>query len=100
MSHNDSIMIHMLNDKMQKPEIIGEYAPEGDVLICPRNSEEMCEYLEEKQYHGMPYGFSALKIDGITTPTQYLLKANNWTVQKIPSIFFWECMALMSMYLE
>jgi hypothetical protein len=60
-SFNDSVMIHMLSDKMEHPEIIGEYAPEKDELICPRNSEEMGTYLEEKPNHGMPYGFPALK---------------------------------------
>jgi len=60
-SYNDSIMIHMLHDKKIHPEIIGSYDPEYDDLICPRNKEEMGEYLEDKPNHGMPYGFPALK---------------------------------------
>ena len=60
-THNDSIMMHLLYDKKEHPELIGEYAPESDELICPRNKEELGEYFEEKPNHGMPYGFPAIK---------------------------------------
>lgn len=59
-SYNDSIMMHMLYDKKIHPEIIGSYEPESDTLICPRNTEEMGTYLEDKPNHGMPYGFPAI----------------------------------------
>ena len=72
MSHNDSIMIHMLKDKMDHPEVIGEYDPENDELICPRNSKEMGKYLKEKPNHGMPYGFPALKTSEYNTLAQWL----------------------------
>ncbi len=71
-SYNDSIMIHMLKDKMEHPEIVGEYAPEHDELVCPRNSEEMGTYLEDKPNHGMPYGFPALKEKEYNTLAQWL----------------------------
>jgi len=61
MTHNDSIMIHMLHDKKLHPEIIGEYAPEEDTLICPRNKEEMNTYAADKPNHGMPYGMPQIK---------------------------------------
>ena len=60
-THNDSIMIHMLHDKKMNPDVIGSYRPESDELSCPKNSQEMGEYLEEKPNHGMPYGFPAIK---------------------------------------
>lgn len=60
-SYNDSIMIHMLNDKKEHPEVMGSYDPEHDELICPRNGDEMGQYLEDNPNHGMPYGFPALK---------------------------------------
>ena len=60
-THNDSIMMHMLYDKKMNPDIIGSYKPESDKLICPKNSQEMGEYLEDKPNHGMPYGFPAIK---------------------------------------
>ena len=57
---NNSIMGHMLYDKKKNPEVIGEYAPEYDELLCPKTLEEMSEYLDDKENHGMPYGFPAL----------------------------------------
>ena len=60
-THNDSIMMHMLYDKKINPDVIGSYEPEKDELICPKNKEELNEYMDEKKNHGMPYGFPALK---------------------------------------
>ncbi len=71
-SYNDSIMIHMLKDKMEHPEVIGEYDPEHDELICPRNKQEMGTYIEDKPNHGMPYGFPALKDREYNTLAQWL----------------------------
>ena len=76
-SYNDSIMIHMLHDKMENPEIIGEYAPESDDLVCPKNSAEMGKYLKDKPNHGMPYGFPALKKNEYTTLAQWLQQGAN-----------------------
>ncbi len=59
-THNDSIMMHLLYDKKRHPELVGEYSPEKDKLICPRDKKELAEYLEEKPNHGMPYGFPAI----------------------------------------
>jgi len=70
-SYNDSIM-HMLDAKMRHPEIIGEYDPERDKLICPRNGKEMGQYLDEKPNHGMPYGFPVLKRSEYNTLAQWL----------------------------
>ena len=74
MTHNDSIMMHLLYDKKQHPEIIGEYAPEEDDLICPRNKEELGEYLQDKPNHGMPYGLPALEDAEYTILAQWLLQ--------------------------
>jgi hypothetical protein len=71
-SYNDSIMMHMLYDKKMHPEVIGSYKPEQDKLICPRDEEEMGEYLEDKPNHGMPYGFPALQDGEYTTLSQWL----------------------------
>jgi hypothetical protein len=60
-STNDSIMIHMLTQKMKNPKIIGDYAPETDTLTCPRDKDEVNEYFTKKPNHGMPYGMPALK---------------------------------------
>lgn len=71
-THNDSIMMHMLHDKKVNPDVVGSYAPESDDLICPRNKEEMNEYVEDKPNHGMPYGFPALKETEYQTLAQWL----------------------------
>ena len=55
-SFNDSIMMQMLFDKKKNPKIIGSYAPEDEKLMCPRDKDEIAEYMEEKPNHGMPYG--------------------------------------------
>ncbi len=71
-SYNSSIMIHMLHDKKSHPKIIGSYRPETDKLICPKNLQEMGEYLKEKPNHGMPYGMPAVKDKEYNTLTQWL----------------------------
>jgi len=71
-THNDSIMMHLLYDKKMHPEIIGDYDPEHDKLRCPRNKEELAEYLNDKPNHGMPYGFPALQADEYITVSQWL----------------------------
>jgi hypothetical protein len=71
-SYNDSIMIHMLYDKKMHPEVVGSYRPETDELVCPRDKEEMGEYLEDKPNHGMPYGFPAIKDKEYNTLAQWL----------------------------
>lgn len=73
-SYNDSIMLHLLYDKKKNPEIIGEYSPESDDLICPKNQEELGEYLKDKPNHGMPYGFPAIKDSEYNTLAQWLLQ--------------------------
>ncbi len=57
---NDSIMMHLLQEKVNNPKIEGEYRPETEKLICSRNQEEVGEYLEKKEHRGMPYGFPAM----------------------------------------
>jgi len=71
-THNDSIMMHLLYDKKMHPELVGEYAPEKDELICPRDKKELGEYLEDKPNHGMPYGFPPLKESEYKTVTSWL----------------------------
>ncbi len=82
-THNDSIMMHLLYDKKMHPNMTGQYAPETDKLICPRNKEELGEYFEKKPNHGMPYGFPALKESEYTTLAFWLQQgARGPTVQE------------------
>ena len=69
---NDSIMMQLLSDKRDNPQIIGEYDPENDTLICPKDQEEMDKYLRKKSNHGMPYGFPALKKKEFNTLSRWL----------------------------
>ncbi len=71
-SHNDSVMMHMLYDKKKNPQVVGFYSPEDDELICPKNKEELDKYMDEKKNHGMPYGFPALKEGEYQTLTQWV----------------------------
>ena len=71
---NDSIMMQLLNDKRDNPEITGEYDPENDTLVCPKDQEEMDEYFRKKKNHGMPYGFPGLKKKEFETLNQWLLQ--------------------------
>ena len=73
-SYNDSIMLQLLYDKKKNPELLGEYSPESDELICPRDNEELGEYFEDKPNHGMPYGFPAMKDSEYNTLAQWLLQ--------------------------
>jgi len=69
---NNSIMAQLIDDKKQNPEVIGEYAPEYDELICPENLEEVAEFQEKHPNHGMPYGFPALEEKEYATIMQWL----------------------------
>ena len=81
-SYNDSIMIHMLYDKKIHPDVIGSYRPEKDDLVCPKDKEEMGEYLEDKPNHGMPYGFPAIKDKEYTTLATWIAQGANGPTQK------------------
>ena len=67
-----SVMGHMIHDKKLHPEIIGEYAPETDKLICAQNLEELGKYQKRHPNHGMPYGFPALEDKEYDTIMQWL----------------------------
>lgn len=56
----NSIMGHMIHDKKQNPEVIGEYSPEYDDLVCAQTLKEVSEFQDKHPNHGMPYGFPAL----------------------------------------
>jgi len=69
---NNSIMALLVDDKKQHPEVVGEYAPEYDTLICAENLEEVGEFQKKHPNHGMPYGFPALKEKEYATIMQWL----------------------------
>ncbi len=102
-SHNNSVMLQMLQMKAKYPEAVGEYRPETETWSCPKNSDELAEFFDEKGNHrGMPYGFPALKSEEFMTlkawvaqgafgPTYPQDKALKTPSQEVaPSIAKWE----------
>ena len=73
----DSVMGHMLYDKKNNPEVIGEYAPEYDKLICPETLSEVSEYQDKHPNHGMPYGFPSLSEEEYGVIMQWLAQGGN-----------------------
>ncbi len=69
---NDSIMMHLLQEKVNNPKVEGIYNPETEDLICSRNQEEVGEYFEKKEHRGMPYGFSKMSDDEFKTLKEWL----------------------------
>ena len=59
-TQNDSLFLQLINYKQQHKSIQGEYDPEHEKWLCPRDSNELAEYFDKKPYHGMPYGFPSL----------------------------------------
>ncbi|XPV69355.1 MAG: fatty acid cis/trans isomerase [Halarcobacter sp.] len=58
--NQNNIMSKLLIQKQEKPENIGNYAPETDDLQCSKDMEELEKYLDKNPNHGMPYGFPAI----------------------------------------
>ncbi|RLA64647.1 MAG: peptidylprolyl isomerase [Epsilonproteobacteria bacterium] len=69
---NDSIMIQMLREKKEHPQLVGKYDSENDKHICPKNTQDINKYIKQKPNHGMPYGFPALTEDEYNRLTQWL----------------------------
>jgi hypothetical protein len=81
---NDSIMMHLLQEKVDNPKIEGEYKPETEDLVCPRNQEEVGEYLSKKEHRGMPYGFPNMSDEEFQTLKDWLAQgAKGPTPQQI-----------------
>lgn len=74
LSSNDSIMMHLLYDKRIHPEVIGDYEPEEDRVLCPKDKEELESYIDEKPNHGMPYGFPAISQKEYITLSSWLFQ--------------------------
>ncbi len=69
---NDSIMLHLIQEKVNNPIIKGEYRPETEDLICSKNQEEVSQYLTDKNHRGMPYGFPNMSDEEFNTLKQWL----------------------------
>ncbi|WP_345990314.1 fatty acid cis/trans isomerase [Sulfurimonas sp. HSL1-2] len=69
---NDSTLISLLEAKRRLPHMAGEYRPENDELTCPKDHDELEEYLDEYPDRGMPYGFPPLTTAEYTTLSQWI----------------------------
>ena len=58
---NDSLMLELLNHKMDNPKSSGEYFAEAEDLTCAENGKELGKYLKKHPNRGMPFGFPPLK---------------------------------------
>ncbi len=58
---NDSLMLELLNHKMDNPKSSGDYFAEAEDLTCAENSSELGGYLKKHPNRGMPFGFPPLK---------------------------------------
>ncbi len=82
-SSTHSLMGYLLHDKMQHPQVQGNYSPEYDTLICPRDKQELGKYFAKKPYHGMPYGFPALQTDEYNKLQTWLAQGAH-ALKKVP----------------
>ncbi len=57
---NNSMMLLLLEHKMQNPKSLGEYFSESEDLVCSKDKEELAEFLDDNPNQGMPFGFPAL----------------------------------------
>ncbi|MBM9513220.1 fatty acid cis/trans isomerase [Desulfogranum marinum] len=58
---SDSLMLQLLNHKMEHPKSTGSYFSEANDLTCSKDSAELGSYLQKHPNRGMPFGFPPLK---------------------------------------
>jgi len=71
-SQNDSLFLSLIEYKQKHPQITGEYDPEHEEWLCPKDSVELHQYYEKKPYHGMPYGLPQLSQQEFLTLRDYI----------------------------
>ena len=57
---NNSLMLQILNHKMENPASTGDYFSEAEDLTCSETSIELDGYLSKHPNRGMPFGFPPL----------------------------------------
>ena len=71
---NNSLMLELLNHKMDNPKSKGEYFPEAENLTCAENGSELGGYLKKHPNGGMPFGFPPLKKEEFSTIAGWLIQ--------------------------
>lgn len=72
--YNNSVMLLMVNHKMQNPVSKGDYFAEADDLTCASSHIEVGEYLKKHPNNGMPFGFPPLKENEFQTVAGWLMQ--------------------------
>lgn len=62
-NENESIAMHVMNQKKRNPLSKGVYESEESDLNCSKNEKELSQYIEDNPHKGMPFGFPELKTD-------------------------------------
>lgn len=57
---NNSLMLLLLEHKMQNPKSEGNYFSESDDVTCAKDRDELASFLDKNPQSGMPFGFPPL----------------------------------------
>ena len=57
---NNSLMLLLLEHKMQNVKSVGDYYSESDDLTCAKDRDELASFLDKNPQSGMPFGFPPL----------------------------------------
>jgi len=57
---NNSLMLLLLEHKMQNPESVGSYFSESNDVTCAKDRDELASFLDKNPHSGMPFGFPPL----------------------------------------
>ncbi len=69
---NNSIMLLLLEHKMENPQSTGDYYSESDDLVCAKDQDELAKFLDDNPNQGMPFGFPSLTQDEFKSIEQWL----------------------------
>ena len=75
-STNNSMMLLLLEHKMNNPKSKGKYLSESDDLVCAKDRDELAEFLDDHPNQGMPFGFPPLTKDEFKTIKQWLAQGS------------------------
>ncbi len=77
-SYDDSILMHMINQKKLNPQIVGIYdAEKNEEWKCPSNKKEVNEYFQERPNHAMPFGLPSLTDAEFITLSSWIHNGSN-----------------------
>jgi hypothetical protein len=71
---NNSLILQMINHKIENPVSTGDYFPEADDCTCAEDGKQLAGYLEKHPNSGMPFGFPPLKQKEFDTIANWLLQ--------------------------